>query len=160
MNRLLAIVIISTLLVVGCKTAKTAKKTTSAYQPAVENVQKLNEDNPKASDVVVEKKELSASESPIIVRSENIFVAKGEDQSQNDFSFYVIIGSFANSENAGKLKDQLVNKGFSPVIMQNENGMYRVSIKQTNAENEARETISEIRSNLPEHKDVWLLKKK
>ncbi len=160
MNRILAVIFIFTLLVVGCKTAKTAKKTSSAYQPAVENPQKINEESPKVSTVVVEKKELSESESPIIMRSENISVASGEDESQDDFGFYVIIGSFSNNDNAKKLKDQLLNKGFSPVVMQNENGMFRVSVKQTNDEAEARAMITEIRSNLPEHKDVWLLKKK
>jgi len=153
------IILILTVAAIAFTSCKTSKNTASAYQPAIENKKEVTVEKPEKVEVV-EKKVATTPEAPIVVRSESLTVASGEDQAQGQFDFYVIIGSFAGSENAISFRNQLQSKGFAPVIMNNENGMFRVSVMQTNAETEARNLILEIRSKYEEYKDVWLLKRK
>ncbi len=73
------------------------------------------------------------------------------------FKYYVIIGSFRVLENAQNYKKQLINEGFLPVLLENENGLYRVSVSAYNDEMPARERISSIRGKYDKYDDVWLL---
>lgn len=71
--------------------------------------------------------------------------------------YFVIIGSFRNPDNAKKYQGQILNEGFSSVILRNEEGLYRVSVLATNEINIARDDIRRIRSIYPKYFDTWLL---
>jgi len=93
----------------------------------------------------------------IVVKEEKVKILDVENE---QFKYYVIIGSFRVLENAKKYKQELINEGFTPVLMENENGLYRVSVAAYHAEAEARQKIASIRSKYPKHSDVWLLIRK
>jgi cell division protein FtsN len=144
MKKILFVLLVITLTIISCKTVKK-----STYTPPSGN-----------SQVEMNVNDKEKNEAPIIMKTEDVSLAKDEDQSKGRYAFYVIVGSFSNPENAGKLKIQLINNDFSPVLLNSETGFLRVSVEQTNSETEARNFIRNIRSNYPEFKDVWLLKKK
>jgi cell division protein FtsN len=153
MKKLLFIFLVFTAAIISCKTAKK-----SAYMPPAENSQVVmaeEDKNKKGTDVST-----TANEVPIMMKTEEVSIAQNEDQSKGGYSFYVIIGSFSKPENAGKFKIELINKDFSPVVLNSESGFLRVAVGQTNSETEARDLITNIRNIYPEFKDVWLLKKK
>jgi len=80
------------------------------------------------------------------------------DQSDRTiYRFYVIIGSFRDIENARRNNVDLVRKGFTPVILENENGLFRISVGGYDDERAARTRIANIRESYEEHRDVWLL---
>jgi cell division protein FtsN len=97
---------------------------------------------------------------PIDVRTESVKVYDQEVESEAGYAFYVIIGSFSKAENAATSKAEMLKKGFEPVVLTTDSGLYRVAVDQTNSEADARAFIKHIRSQFPEHNDVWLLKKK
>ena len=93
----------------------------------------------------------------VTVREEKVKVVDDEDVV---FGYYVIIGSFKVVENARKFRSDITKEGFSAVILENENGLYRVSVGSFNDEQAARGKISQIRRNYERYKDVWLLIRK
>ena len=94
----------------------------------------------------------------IIVQTESV---KPIDQSDKSlYRYYVIIGSFRSIDNARQYKAHLQSKGFSPTILENEDGLYRISTGGYDEENTARSKIAEIRAKYDEHGDVWLLLRK
>jgi len=76
------------------------------------------------------------------------------------FGYYVIIGSFRVVENARNFRTDLINEGFKPLILENENGLYRVSVASFNDEQAARNRVAQIRNNYEKYNDVWLLIRK
>jgi hypothetical protein len=157
MRNLSFVFILALALLLGCKTSKTSKKAQISNEPVVVAVNDL-----VVEPVVNNVKEAVEPiiEEPIVMRSESFSIFEEEDLAKGYFDFYVIIGSFSSNTNAINLKSQLLAKSFIPVILKSETGMFRVAVNQTNLEQEARSVISDIRSKYPEHKDVWLLKKK
>ena len=94
----------------------------------------------------------------ITVRTESV---KPIDQSERTlYGFYVIIGSFRSIDNARKECTSLVAKGFTPVVLENENGLFRISVGGYDEENAARARIAGIRAAYENHSDVWLLIRK
>jgi cell division protein FtsN len=95
----------------------------------------------------------------IVVREEKVKTI--EEQGPDTFyRYYVIIGSFRVLDNARSYKNDLKNDGFSAVILENENGLYRISVGAYNEETPARANIASIRSKYSKHEDVWLLIRK
>ena len=98
------------------------------------------------------------SRTEVTVRTESV---KPIDPSEKIiYEFYVIIGSFRSIENAQQYNIDLVRKGFIPVILENEDGLFRISVGGYNDENAARARIASIRATYEDHKDVWLLVRK
>ena len=95
----------------------------------------------------------------ITVRTESVTLADRGDI-ETMFAFYVIIGSFREIVNARQYSEELTSKGFSPVILVSELGLFRVSVGGYDQENLARQQITQIRANHEEHADVWLLVRK
>jgi cell division protein FtsN len=147
---LLVAVIILGIASSSCKTTKKTAYTPEPIQPVVES-----NELKKPEHVEPIKEEVQ-----VTVKTEDVSLAVGEDLSKDGFAFYVIVGSFSKSENALSFKNQLIGKGFNPVLLNSETGFVRVAVDQTNSERDAREMISKIRNVYPEYKDVWLLKKK
>lgn len=90
----------------------------------------------------------------LVVKEEKVEVVNKSIVKQ---TYYVIIGSFSEKANADKYMTEIKGKQFSPVLLRNAEGLYRVSVYSTNSERAARQQISTIRQNHPVHKDVWLL---
>lgn len=159
MKRILIVVLVATVGLASCKTSKIGKEPASGYNPPTPTAQQAPVAEKPQADQSVQAPAAESGNS-IDYRTESLTVAAGEDLSKGQYDFHVIVGSFSSNDNAKKLKSEMISKGFSPVIMQNEAGMYRVSIVQTNSESEARAVITQVRSRFAEHKDTWLLKKK
>ncbi len=103
------------------------------------------------------KPKVEATPKKIVVKEEKV---KMLDIENGQFKYYVIIGSFRVLENAKNYKQELIKEGFAPVLMENEDGLYRVSVAAYNVESSAREKIAEIRSKYKKYSDVWLLIRK
>ena len=73
--------------------------------------------------------------------------------------FFVILGSFNVLKNANVYSEHLIKEGFTPVILQNNNGLYRISVFTTDNIKDARVKIAEIKQKYPQYQDVWLLKR-
>ena len=98
------------------------------------------------------------SRTEITVRTESV---RPVDPSERAiYGFYVIIGSFRSVENAQQYNVDLVRKGFTPTILESENGLFRISVGGYNDESAARARIAGIRANYAEYGDVWLLVRK
>ncbi len=122
------------LLVSSCNSTRKGTKSTSPY---------LTEQN---------------STTEITVREEKV---KPVDHVEKTiYRYYVIIGSFKVVDNAQQYKSDLVKEGFTPVILENENGLFRVSVGATNDEQVARNQIARIRADYEKYNDVWLLVRK
>lgn len=151
------LIVLLLLITFSCKTSKKA-----AHQPAIGSETEVLPADYKTDRVIKPQQvdlELKDDE-PINVRTESVKVYDQEEESEADYAFYVIIGSFSKTENATTSKAEMFKKGFTPLILTTESGLYRVAVDQTNSEAEARSFIKHIRSQFPEHNDVWLLKKK
>ncbi len=77
-----------------------------------------------------------------------------------NFHYFVIIGSFRDKDNAMKYQAQTGEEGFSSLLLKNQEGLYRVSVKSTDEIDVARGEIQRIRKNYPDHADTWLLIRK
>lgn len=108
----------------------------------------------------VEKEEKEIEAPAIVVREEKVKTVDVDETTENIYRYYVIIGSFRYVDNARNYKTELIREGFVPVILENENGLFRVSVAAYNNEQPARNNISSIRRNYPKYADVWLLIRK
>lgn len=106
---------------------------------------------------VTPKPKVSASNKEVVVRQEKVKVVDSENTDKTNYLYYAIIGSFRILDNAKNYKSQLIEEGFKPVLLENENGLYRISIFSSNDEMAARSRIGEVRDNYPSHADIWLL---
>jgi len=93
----------------------------------------------------------------IIVKEEKVKLLDIENEA---FKYYVIIGSFKILNNAKNYNLELTKEGFIPILMENESGLYRVSVAAYNDETASRKRIAEIRSQYKKYNDVWLLIRK
>jgi len=114
------------------------------------------------SPYVTEESKPKVKETPkpkeIVVKEEKVKVV---DTTEDEvFKYYVIIGSFKVLDNAKNYKTQLIKEGFTPIILENENGLYRVSVSAYNDEGPARSKIGNIRAGYEKYSDVWLLIRK
>ena len=114
---------------------------------------------PASSTETVAKEEPKATdEKPISVRKEQVTFTQQADKSQNESnSYFVIIGSFSQLENAKNYRETLLSEGFTPIILHSETGYYRVCVNSYNNEQEARTRISQVRQAFPKYSDIWLL---
>jgi cell division protein FtsN len=129
----------------------------SPYADGVKNEGiEVREDQMPTAEKVEEKTE----EPEIVVREEKVRSVDMAETSENVYRYYVIIGSFRYLDNARNYKDTLIDEGFVPVILENENGLFRVSVAAYNDEEPARRNIASIRQNYPKYSDVWLLIRK
>ncbi len=148
----LLVVLVSLLIIASCKTSKKAVSEPEPVkeEPVVEVVEEP-----------VEEPVVEVVEEPIIIKTEEVEIIEEEKPPvKPSYDFFVIIGSFKNPANAEQCKVNMLKKGFNPVMLSTDSGFMRVAVEQTNSETDARTFIKGIREKYPEHKDVWLLKKK
>ena len=95
---------------------------------------------------------------PIAVRKEQVsFTDQSEQTANAGNTFFVIIGSFGQLDNAKNYRTTLLGEGFTPIILHSETGYYRVCVNSYKSETEARSRVSQIRQGFPKYSDVWLL---
>jgi len=138
------ILIVCLMLVYSCK----------SKQIATQNVVATENDNVTRIEEAPIREEISTTD--VTVRTESVTPVDRAD-TQTMYGFYVIIGSFREIANARQYNTDLIAKGFSPVILASENGLFRVSVGGYNQEGDARRQIADIRARFAEHRDVWLL---
>lgn len=109
---------------------------------------------PARAEIVEEEPE----ESPIVEIEEKL--VEVDEEPPVESMYFVIIGSFRSKDNALKYQAEIGEKGFSSVLLKNEAGFYRVSVKATDEIMDARNEIKRIRERYPEHVDTWLLIRK
>ncbi|GHV57616.1 cell division protein [Bacteroidia bacterium] len=73
--------------------------------------------------------------------------------------YSVVIGSFLNKTNAESLKTRMQNQGYTPVLAQNEKGMYRVIVATFDTKSDAYVQRDAIKERYPEFSDAWLLER-
>jgi cell division protein FtsN len=86
-----------------------------------------------------------------ITRNESFQFIDGNSTAKK---YHVVVGSFKSQDNARRLQKTLKDEGYSSLVAVNEQGMYRVIISSSDTYNEARSTISGIRSRFF---DAWVL---
>ena len=152
-NLLILLLVVS---FIGCKTQKIAPKPKPVAQEKAAPVPAPSA-APTATPSAAQK---SAKTAAIASKEERFTAVKGEKSDFGSNKFFVILGSFSVLENAKRLKETLSTEGFQPIILINENGMYRVCGDNYAEEAEARARIADVRGKLPKYNDIWLLIKK
>ena len=144
----------------ACKSKKqmaTSQYTTdNTVEPKVFSVPDTNTETVKKEEPKPEPKVTDSK--PIATRKEQVSFTSEQDKSQNEVNtFFVIIGSFSQLENAKNYRETLIDQGFTPIILHSETGYYRVCVNSYKQEMDARGRISQIRQAFPQYSDVWLL---
>jgi len=174
MKRIILAALTLALLTSGCKVFKSSKKNQAATAPQTEATTETKvfsvptpkptvRDNP-VSDTMYETADKAATGTtagkPVSVRSES-FTMSSEDQAvYGSKKFFIIVGSFKSSDNAAKLKQELAQQGFKPIILNSETGMFRVCADSFNDEASARSRVQSIRTKYAKYADAWLVIKK
>jgi cell division protein FtsN len=144
MKNLNLMLIILVVALAGCKTQKIAPKPQPVVQETVSPVTPAKVSKPVA----------------VVSKEERFSPATGETADYGSNKFFVIMGSFSVLENAKRLKETLKAENFSPAILMNESGMYRVCGNSYEQESAARSRIAEVRGIFPKYSDIWLLIRK
>ncbi len=154
MKRVIFLFILTVFVFTACKTTKQAAQSEYTTDPTVQ---------PKVFSVPVSGTETQAvekvaEEKPIAIRKEQITFTQQEDRTGNESNtFFVIIGSFGQLDNAKNYRGTLLDEGFTPIILHSETGYYRVCVDSFKNENEARTRVTKLRQAFPKYADVWLL---
>jgi cell division protein FtsN len=98
---------------------------------------------------------VTIEEPPIVEVEEKIVEVNNVPVNTDDY--FVIIGSFRNLVNAEKYREQIIKDGFTSILLQNDAGLYRVSVKSTEDLTTARNEILRIRTQFKKYEDTWLL---
>ena len=94
---------------------------------------------------------LIVEEEPVPVRKEKVGLMR----------YCIIVGSFIYRQNAINLRSDLMRRGFLGCsIMQNSEGMYRVSAVCDDTHADAARELIRIRRQYPQFRDAWLLEVK
>ncbi|MDO4190739.1 MAG: SPOR domain-containing protein [Bacteroidales bacterium] len=85
------------------------------------------------------------------VRTEKYSVVTGDESLLKHYN--VVVGSFKSQDNALRLHQSL-QSNYRPLVVMNENGMYRVVISTHDTYTEAKSQINNIKATYP---DAWVL---
>jgi|GEM_PF-4814805 len=97
-------------------------------------------------------------ESKIRVAEEKISLVEGEANTKlMTMKYHVVVGSFKNKDNAKK-RQQEFTPAYSPTLVINEQGMYRVILLSFDDYDSAKSAIKDLSGTLP--KDTWVLRQK
>ena len=149
MKRIMFFAIVIVMAFSACKSTKKqqVKYTPPEAQPKVFTVPETTE----AAQPVAEDKSVS-------LRKESVTFTEAADKTGNEANtFFVILGSFGQLDNAKNFRETLLNEGFSPIILHSETGYYRVCVNSYKGEAEARSRVTQIRQAFPKYADLWLL---
>jgi cell division protein FtsN len=118
-------------------------------------------DNRIVEEQIVPQKgiEPQLEEKPVIIKEETLVSVGESAQFKPNENFFVVLGSFKILENAKKFQNELNIEGFKSQILQNDQGLYRVSAFTYKEIADARSKVLTIRKEFPKYNDVWLLRK-
>jgi len=134
----------------ACKSSK--KKPEVKYVPPSEQ--------PKVFTVpeTTEPAKPATTEPAVSMRKEQVTFTDAADKSGNESNtYFVILGSFGQLDNAKNFRETLLNEGFTPIILHSETGYYRVCVNSYKSEAEARSRVKEVRNAFSKYADLWLL---
>ena len=135
----------------GCKAKESAYKQvyeTAQARPTVSQTPTVSTDN---SSRIIEQPQPSSVND--YFAEEKVTVMGGGNLKQ----YCVVIGSFINKTNAESRKNLVQKDGYSPVIVQNEKGMYRVIVAAFDTRAEAVAKRDAIKRQYRDFYDAWLL---
>ncbi len=160
MNKIVLLIIVVVLAIGGCKSKKEMAQseytTDPTDQPKVFTVPGTEKEQETNREVKEEPAE--TTEEPISMRKEQVSFTSQEDKSENETNtFFVILGSFSQLDNAKNYREDLLNQGFTPIILHSETGYYRVCVDSYQDELDARTRVDQVRRTYPKYSDVWLL---
>lgn len=139
--RIAFFVLLSAVLILpACKSKKM-----TAVEPRTPPVQEIEQEPDKT------KQELS----DIPVRTERFTFERQEQAVAH--TYFVIVGSYGNPNNAERARTILSSQGFTPIILKSETGLNRLCVNSYTNEAEARLRVQQIRNTYPEYHDAWLL---
>lgn len=152
MKRIMFFTVLVVLTLSACKTTKKqpeVKYTPPTTQPKVFTVPENTEATKPAA---------TAADKSVSMRKESVTFTEAADKTSNEANtYFVILGSFSQLDNAKNFRETLLNEGFSPIILHSETGYYRVCVNSYKSETDARSRVTEIRQAFPKYSDLWLL---
>lgn len=80
-----------------------------------------------------------------------------EEKAPDPHSYFVVIGSFKDPQNAKEHQAIVLKDGFRSEILKNEAGLYRVSVMATDDVTAARAEVRRIWARFPAYSDTWML---
>lgn len=144
----------------------TADNTVAKPEPAETKVFNVPGTEPKAERTEVKPTpkpapkpvQKPATAKPVSIRKEQVSFTDQSDKVKNEGNtYFVIVGSFGQLNNAKNFRTTLLEEGYTPLILHSETGFYRVCVNSYRGENEARERVAQIRQASDKYDDVWLL---
>ncbi len=140
----------------ACKTIKQPAQSEYTTDPTAEP--KVFTVPASGTETEIQNVEKIAEEKPIAIRKEQVTFTEQEDRSSNENNtYFVIIGSFGQLDNAKNYRETLLDEGFTPIILHSETGYYRVCVNSFKNEADARSRVTNLRQAFPKYSDVWLL---
>jgi flagellar biosynthesis GTPase FlhF len=133
--------------------AKAAKEAAKAAKKA----QKDAEHAAAKAKAEAEKRAKDLEKESIVVKEEKVTVVEKGGSYEDNSRYHIIIGSFKVLDNARQLCQEAMRNNFLPSIMENEDGLYRVSVYSSSVEKTVRNKVAEIRQKYPEYVGTWLL---
>lgn len=148
MKKIMFFVFLAVMALSACKSTKKQPQVQYTPPEAQPKVFTVPETTEAAKPVAAEKTD----------KKESFTFTEAADKTGNEAnSFFVILGSFGQLDNAKNFRETLLNEGFSPIILHSETGFYRVCVNSYKSEAEARRRVTEIRQAFPKYSDLWLL---
>jgi cell division protein FtsN len=164
MNRIILLVMVAALAIGGCKSKKQLAQSQYTSDPTEQpKVFTVPDSEPKeetstAQPQQVKEETAQPEEKPISMRKEQVSFTSQADKTENESNtYFVILGSFSQLDNAKNYREDLLNQGFTPIILHSETGYYRVCVDSYQNELDARTRVAQIRRTYPKYSDVWLL---
>ncbi len=154
-NLILALAVLATLTLAGCKSKESNYKRAYEKAKAAELAQQTETEpvsiTPVVAPVTTTTTPVAAADDNTNVRTERLNVMNGGTLK----AYNVVCGSFKSPDNANNLRNTLVNAGYSAQVAQNpETGMYRVVASSFDDKASAISSRNTLRSTYP---DAWIL---
>lgn len=132
----------------------------AAQRAKAEAEAKAREAEEAAKKAMAEAKAKAAAEEAAIAaaakaREEKVKVV--ETKTAVAGKYHVVVGSFKSLANAKAASDIVANLGYTPSIMENEEGLYRVAVYNAETEDTARKKLAQIKMKYSQYADAWLL---
>lgn len=156
MKRILILAAVVVFAMSACKTSK--KQPEVKYVPPTEAQPKVFSVPESTTSTTTAKPASTTPDKAVSMRKEQVTFTDAADKSKNETNtYFVILGSYSQLDNAKNFRETLLNEGFTPIILHSETGYYRVCVNSYKSEAEARGRVKEIRDAFPKYSDLWLL---
>jgi len=169
MKKIILVVFTLALLTSGCKVFKSSKKNQAAPKTETNAETKVFSvpapkstvrENPVSDKMYETADKQVTGTKPVSIRSEKFTMSNEDQATYGSKTFFIIVGSFSNNDNADRFKQDLIKQGFKPIILHSETGNFRVCVDSFTDEASARSRVQKIRTEFPKYSDSWLLIKK